>query len=387
MRTLRFLLRKEFLQIFRDRTMLMQVLFSPLMQLLLLGSAATFEVRNVPTAIVDDDYSQASRALEDQLAASGRFHILPSITSMPQADDEMLHGRADLILHVPAGFEHDLVRTGSAPLQMVMNAENGAEAAVAESYATRILSDYSDELATALHPVMRAAAPTPVGAATDAPTASPGTIDLETRGWYNPELDYKYYIIPGIMVTLVTAIGTLTTAMNIAREKEIGTLDQLNVTPVLRSQLIAAKVLPTWIIALVELAIGLVCAKLLFHVPMRGSIPLVFAVAAVYLLAALGIGLFISTLVETQQQALFVTYFALMVYMFMSGLFTPVRSMPVWTQWLAQLNPVKHCIVIMREVLLKGAGLAEIRTPLLVLVAYAVGVFALAVRQYSKTTA
>ncbi len=297
---------------------------------------------------------------------------------MPQADDEMLHGRADLIIRVPSGFERDLVRTGSAPLQMIMNAEDGAAASVAQSYATQILSRYSSELGTELHPALVPAAPA---------GAPAGPIDIETRGWYNPELNYKYYIIPGILVTLVTVIGTLTTAMNIAREKEIGTLDQLNVTPVLRSQLIASKVIPTWIIGLCELAIGLVLAVVLFHVPVHGSIPLIFAVAAVYLFAALGIGLFISTLVETQQQALFVTYFVMMVYLFMSGLFTPVRSMPTWTQWLAQLNPVKHFIVIMREVLLKGAGPADILTPFLVLVLYAVLIFSLAVRQYSKTTA
>ncbi len=378
MRTLRFLLRKEFLQIFRDRMLLAQVLLSPLMQLVLLGSAATFEVRHVPTAIVDEDFSQASRGLEDHLAASGRFTILRSITAMPQADDAMLHDRADLILRIPSGFERDLVRTGSAPLQMIMDAENGAAAVMAQSYATHILASYSDELTTELHPALDAA---------EAPDAVPASIQVETRGWYNPAQNYKYYIIPGILVQLVTVIGTLTTAMNIAREKEIGTLDQLNVTPVLRSQLIAAKVIPTWLIALAELTVGLVVAHLLFRVPVHGSIPLVFSVAAIYLFAALGIGLFISTLVDTQQQAMFVSYFVMMIYLFMSGLFTPVRSMPTWTQWLAQLNPVKHFIVIMRAVLLKGAGFADIRTPFLVLVVYAAVVFSLAVRQYSKTTA
>src|SRR5262249_26022691 len=185
-------------------------------------------------------------------------------------------------------------------------------------------------------------------------------------------------------VQLVTVVGTLLTAMNIVREKEIGTLDQLNVTPVPRSAFIAAKLIPLWAIALLELGLGLLVARFLFDVPFRGSILLVFLSAAVYLIAALGIGLWVSTLVETQQQAMFVTFFIVMVYLLMSGLFTPIRSMPVWAQWLAQVNPVKHFIGIMRAVMLKGAGLTDIARPLLVLAGFGAVVLSLAVKQYAK---
>jgi ABC-2 type transport system permease protein len=211
-------------------------------------------------------------------------------------------------------------------------------------------------------------------------------IDVRTRGWYNPMLDYHAYMVPGILVFLVTLVGTLLTAQNIAREKEIGTLEQLNVTPITRGQFIAGKLLPFWILAMVDLAVGLAVARFVFGVPMRGSLLLVFAAAAIYLVAALGIGLWISTLAETQQQAMFITFFILVIYVLMSGLFTPVDSMPRPVQWLTELNPVKHFIVIMRAVLIKGAGFAAVQTQFYALIAFAAVVLTLAVRQYSKTT-
>jgi ABC-2 type transport system permease protein len=212
-------------------------------------------------------------------------------------------------------------------------------------------------------------------------------IEVRTRGWYNAELDYTHYMVPGILVVLVTMIATAIGSMNIVREKEIGTLEQMNVTPVTRAQFIASKLIPFWLIALADLAFGLLLARLIFGVPMRGSLLLVFGAAVVYLAAALGIGLWVSTVAETQQQAMFLSFALNMVYLLMSGLFTPVQSMPRWAQWIAEASPVKHFIVIMRSVLVKGADLAAITTPLLVLAAYGAVVLTLAVRQYSKTTA
>jgi ABC-2 type transport system permease protein len=207
------------------------------------------------------------------------------------------------------------------------------------------------------------------------------------RGWYNPGLEYRDYMVPGILVLLVTTSGTLLSAMNITREKEIGTLEQLNVTPISKTQFVAGKLLPFWGLALVQLAVGMVLAKLAFDIPMRGSVALVFAAAAVYLVAALAIGLWISTVTETQQQAMFVTFFVLIIYMLMSGLFTPVSSMPGWARAVAELNPVAHFIRIVRAVLVKGAEVGDVQRSVGILAAYAVTVLALAVRQYSKTSA
>jgi ABC-2 type transport system permease protein len=202
------------------------------------------------------------------------------------------------------------------------------------------------------------------------PRAGWGTIDVRSRGWFNPTLNYKHYMVPGLLVSLTTIIGTLLTAQNIAREKELGTLEQLNVTPITRTQFIAGKLLPFWILALVTFSLGLGIGKLVFGIPMRGSLVLVYFSAAVYLVVALGIGLWISTIAHTQQQTLFVSFFIMMIYLLMSGLFTPIESMPTWAKWAAELNPVKHFVVIMRAVLVKGADLEAVSRPLGILAVY-----------------
>jgi ABC-2 type transport system permease protein len=370
LQVLRALLRKEYLQIFRDKLMLRQLILMPFVQLLLLSSAATFEVKTAHLYLVDKDHSSASRGLVDHLRASGRFQVVGATPSMDLADKAILSRDAGVILVVPQGFENDIVRTKNAEVQLIFNAEDGALAGVTNSYAQQIIAAYARDLGASLRPMV---------------TASP-SIDIRTRGWYNQELDYKDYMIPGILVQLLTLIGTLLTAMNIVREKELGTLDQLNVTPIPRSAFIAAKLIPLWTIALVELTIGLLVARFLFNVPMRGSIALVFFAASIYLVVALGIGLWVSTLVETQQQAMFVSFFLMLIYLLMSGLFTPVRSMPNWAQWIAEVNPVKHIIEIMRAVLLKGAGITDIVRPLTFLAVAGALVLTLAVRQYAKTS-
>ena len=382
MRTILFLVRKEYLHVFRDRATLAQVFMIPVIQLLVLANAATFEVKDTRMHVVDLDRTRASRELVSHFAASGRFVVAGHGASMKEADEGLMRRDVTLVLAIPAGFEADLVRTGAAPVQMVLNAEEGAAAGIVRAYGGRIVSAYAAELGAELRPTYRS-----VAAPGEAPPArGAGRIEVRGRGWYNPEMDYKAYMVPGILAALVTLIGTLLTAQNIAREKELGTLEQLNVTPVTRTQFIAGKLIPFWILALVELAIGLALGKLFFGLPMRGSLLLLFGVAAVYLVAALGIGLWISTVAETQQQAMFVTFFVLVVYLLMGGIYTPADSMPHWVQVISELNPVKHFVAIMRAILIKGAGFAEIQRPFLTLVAYAGVVFLLAVRQYRKTS-
>ena len=371
LRIIRVLLRKEYLQIFRDKLMVRQIVLMPFVQLILLSSAATFEVKTANVYLVDRDQSATSRGLVDRLRASGRFELTGTSPSMKLADDALLSRSAGMILGIPAGFERDVVRTRATSVQLIFNAEDGALAGVTNSYAQQIIAAYSRELQVTVKPMVME---TP-------------RIEIRTRGWYNQELDYKDYMIPGILVQLLTLVGTLLTAMNIVREKELGTLDQLNVTPIPRSAFIAAKLIPLWTIALAELAVGLVVARWVFGVPMVGSILLVFFAACIYLVVALGIGLWVSTTVDTQQQAMFISFFLILIYLLMSGLFTPIRSMPQWAQWMAELNPVKHFIAIMRAVLLKGAGLADIARPLSILAASGVIALTLAVRQYAKTTA
>jgi ABC-2 type transport system permease protein len=368
MRVLRALVKKEFLQIRRDRLMMRQLFIMPIVQLIVLSSAATFEVKRASMYVVDRDHTEASRGLVDRLRASGRFDLAGASASMDRANKAMLARRASMIVSIPADFEKDLVRRHAAAVQLILNAEDGAAAGVTHSYAAQIIAAYTRELGFETAPAIRPS----------------GVVDVRSKGWYNPDLDYRDYMVPGILVQLVTVIGTLLTAMNIVREKEIGTLDQLSVTPLGRGTFIAAKLIPLWIIALVELTLGLIVARVLFDVPTVGSIGLVFFVASVYLVAALGTGLLISTVVDTQQQAMFITFFVVMIYLLMSGLFTPVRSMPGWAQWIARANPVEHVIAMMRAIMLKGATLADVLRSLEYLTFFGAGMLALAIRQYGR---
>jgi len=391
MRTLRFLLRKEFLQIVRDRTLLGMIFMMPLIQLIILANAVTFEVTSARMYVIDRDRSTMSLGVVDRLTASGRFIPTAASQSLAAANDAMLDRGIDLIVVIPADFERDLVREMHAPVQVILNAEDGAAAGVTRSYVTQVLARYSAELGTSVRPALSmggagrvAGSPATGGAVPSSPSAGP-MIDVQRRGWYNPELNYRDYMVPGILVVLVTMIGTLLTAMNIVREKEAGTLDQLNVTPITRPVFIAAKLIPLWVFAMIDLALGLAFAHFVLGVPVHGSLVLVFFSAAVYLVVALGFGLWISTIADTQQQAMFVAYSVLLVYLLMSGLFTPISGMPGWAQWLAELNPVAHFVELMRAVLLKGAGLADVARPLGILAAMGVLMLTLAVRS-SRTS-
>jgi len=375
-RRILFLARAEALHVVRDRATLVQVLVVPVVQLLVLSNAATFLILNTPTYIVDFDRSIASRGLITRFAASGHFRVDGQSASPDLANDALLRGDVTMVLTIPPAFESSLVRTGVAPIQLAVNAEKGSAAGIVQAYASNIVSRYASEL-----DAMRG------NRTQEREPFRRASIDVRTRNWYNATLNYKHYMVPGILVALVTMIGTLLTAQNIAREKELGTLEQLNVTPITRGQFIAAKLLPFWVLGLVDLAIGLVVARFVFGVPMRGSVLLLFGSAAIYLVTALAIGLWISTLVETQQQAMFVTFFVMNVYLLMSGLFTPIDSMAPWVQVISQANPVRHFVTISRAVLVKGAGVSEIARPLLTLTAFGVVTLTLAIRQYSKRTA
>jgi ABC-2 type transport system permease protein len=321
-----------------------------------------------------------SRGLVTRFRASGHFRVDAQSVSPALANEALLRGDATMVLTIPHDFESDIVRTGSAPIQLTVNAEKGSAAGIVQAYATSIASAYASELEAARGGTGLEAADRP-------PRRGAARIDVRARSWYNPDLDYQHYMVPGILVALVTLIGTLLTAQNIAREKELGTLEQLNVTPMTRGQFIAAKLLPFWGLGLIDLAIGLLVGVVAFGVPVRGSVLLLFGSAAIYLVAALAIGLFISSLVETQQQAMFVTFFVMNVYLLMSGLFTPIDSMAPWVQMVSQLNPVRHFVTISRAILVKGAGAADIAQPMLILTAFGAVTLALAIRQYSKRAA
>ena len=384
MRRILFLARAEVLHIVRDRATLAQVLVLPILQLFVLSNAATFEIRDTPTYIVDSDVTSTSRGLIERFGGSGHFRIVGQSPSLDAANEELLRGNVTLVLTIPQDFESSIVRNRRGDVQLSVNAEKGSAAGIVQSYASQIVNAYAVELGARFHP-----GPATVRAheADPAPLRGVPRIEVQVRHRYNETLNYKHYMVPGLLVALVTMIGTLLSAQNIAREKELGTLEQLNVTPLTRGQFIAAKLLPLWVLGLLDLVIGLVLAKTVFGVPVRGSLLLLFGTAGVYLVVALSIGLWISTLVETQQQAMFVSFFIMNIYLLMSGLFTPIDSMAEWVQYVSMLNPVRHFVTIARALLVRGASLADIRMPLSILTVYAFVILALAIRQYSKRTA
>lgn len=371
MRAVFLLVRKEFLQVLRDRTTIAQVFLIPVIQLLVLSNAATFDVPRARLAVADADGSPLAASLVERLEGGGRFRVVRAQPT-PGGFEAALRGRAvSGVLHVPAGFARSMGRERRDTLQLELDAQDGATAGILLAAAQGILADWGREAL-------------PGGA--PAPGARLAPLDARPRGWYNPSRDYRHYMVPGILVSLVSIIGLLLTAQNIAREKELGTLEQLNVTPLTKGQFIAGKLIPYWLLALATFCLGLAVGRLAFGIPMRGSVPLVIACAMVYLVGALGVGLWLSTFAETQQQAMFLSFFVLLLYLLLSGIFTPVDAMPPWARALAQLNPVKHFVVIMRTVLVRGGGPAAIWREVATLAVFGAGMLALAVAQHRKRT-
>ena len=377
MRTILFLVRKEFLQIFRDRTTVFQIFMIPVVQLLVLANAATFDVKQVAMLVVDEDHTTVSSGLVQRLEAGRQFRVVRYTSSDAGVDHALLDRKVTAVLHIPRYFEEDLVRRGRAPVQLVLNAEEGATTGIVQSYANSILASYARELDRTL----------PLARSGTSATARVAPLDLRTQRWYNPTRNYKYWMVPALMVSLTTIIGLLLTAQNITRENELGTLEQLNVTPMTKIQFIAAKLIPFWILSMLIFSIGLAIGKLVFGIPMRGNLLIVYLAAAVYLIVVLGMGLGISTITRTQQQSMFVAFFFTLIFLLMSGLFTPVDSMPDWAQRVAEANPVKHFVSIMRAVLMRGAGLETVGRPIIGLGVAGVAVLALAVMRYRKSVA
>lgn len=372
MRAVLFLIRKEILQVARDRIMRIQILVPPLVQLLIVAQAMTFEVTRTDLALVDLDRSPASERLVERFTASGRFEAAVVTPSGDVADHALLTREANAVLRIPDGFERDLRRGLSPEVQLVLNAEDGAAAGVRSAYASQILAAFSADEGARMRPVQPA-------------SVRPGGIAVQTRTLYNPEGEYLGYMAIGLLAALVTLVGVLITSQNIAREREIGTLEQLNVTPLTRGQFIAGKLIPFWFLGLLELTLGLLVIRWAFGIPFAGSVGWVYLGAGVYLFAALGIGLLISTAVETQQQAMFLTFFVLVTMLFLGGIFTPVESMPDWAQTVAQANPIRHFVAVLRTVLMKGGGLPEIAGKLGAMALAAAVVLPLAVARYRKT--
>jgi len=371
MKTIIFIIQKEFKQIFRNKGMLPIIFIMPLIQLIILSNAATFEIKNIKFSFIDHNKSSTSRALIDKFKASDYFNMTAEFPSAKGANLAMQKGDVDIILEIPNHFDRDLVKEKHAVLSVNINAIDGAAAGVENVYITQIIQQFNKHIKTQL-------------LLSDKATEMPKIIEGIPLFWYNKTLNYKTYMVPGILVLLVTMVTLFLSGMNIVREKEIGTLEQINVTPIKKYQFIIGKLFPFWILGLVLLTIGLTIAKILFNIPILGSIFLMYSYTSIYILVILGIGLFISNFTETQQQAMFIAWFFMVIFILMSGLFTPIESMPHWAQMLTKFNPIKYFVEVMRMVMLKGAGLTDILPQLVKTLLYAIVMNGLAVYSYRK---
>ncbi len=371
MRTLRFLLRKEFRQIFRDKSIVAMIFFMPMVQLILMPLAADYEVRNINLSVVDHDKSPYSQKLISKIVASGYFRLTGYNASFKEAFGLIESDKADLILEIPHDFERNLIREDQEKLFVAVNAINGTKASLGGSYLGSIIGDFNADIRMQLvRPPRFSQFP---------------VIDVVASNWFNPVLNYKVFIVPGILAILVTMVGGFLSALNIVREKEIGTIEQINVTPIKKHIFILGKLIPFWVLANIVFTIGLLVARFVYGIVPVGSLLTLYAFISVYLLAVLGFGLLVSTFCDTQQQAMFIMFFFMMLFILLGGLFTSIDSMPEWAKMITRVNPVRYMIEVMRMVMLKGSNFRDVLPHVGVVSCMALVLNSWAILNYKKT--
>lgn len=372
MRILAYIIQKEFIQIIRNKAMLPMMTILPIVQLIVLSNAASNEIKNVNIVLMDQDRSQMSRQLVSKIDASREFSIISAVIDQQSAMASIQANETDIVLTIPPNFEQQYLRGEGVEVQMLINAINGQQATVGSGYLASIIADFNQSIMGEV----------PVRLVSQ--QAQVSGLVVASRNWYNPELSYTDFMVPGILAELTALLTIVLTAMNVVREREIGTIEQINVTPIKKWQFILGKLIPFLVVGLLLLTIGLIAGKLIFDIPMRGSILLIFAYALVNLVAVLGLGLLISNFADTQQQAIFVAFFFILIFILMCGLFTPIESMPAWAQYATIPNPLAHFIAVSRKVLIKGSGFMDIRMEFIYTILLAILTNSLAILSYQK---
>ena len=373
MKTLMFLLQKEFRQILRDRTILGMIMVVPVIQLLILPWAADYEIKNINITVVDHDRTEYSRELTSKVLASGYFRLAGFGTSFQEGFGQMENDLTDLVLEIPTDFEKDLVNGRVGKLFIAINAINGTKANIGGVYLNQIIGQYNQQIRTEMMPAPR--------------FQQIPFIEITSSNWYNRFLNYQQFMVPGILALLVTMIGAFMCALNIVKEKEIGTIEQINVTPIRKHHFILGKLIPFWVIGMFVFSVGLlIIARAVYGIVPLGSLWVLYAFLAVYLVAVLGVGLIISTYSNSQQQAMSLAFFFLMIFILLGGLFTSIDSMPEWAKWIARFNPVSWFIEVLRMIIMKGSGFRDIRLHFMVMTGFAVFFNSWAIWNYKKTS-
>jgi ABC-2 type transport system permease protein len=367
-------MRKEVIELRQDPRIFGVIFIAPIVQLTVLGYAATTDVRNVPIVIADADRTSASQDLISRFTGSGIFHVV-GIVSAPQDVDRYLEGgEAWMALSIPADFGRSMATGRRGNLQVIADGSDASSTNIALGYATNLLTEYAERTASA-----QSAA---------ASVQRPPALEPRVRIWFNPTLESRYFMLPGIFALLLLVVTANLSSMAIVREREIGTLEQLNVTPLGRIELLVGKLIPYGVIGLIDVFIVLLVIVFWFQVPLRGSFSLLFGMSVVYLMTTLGLGLFVSTISHTQQQAMMTsTFFFFIPMMYLSGFIFPIENMPAAIQPLTYLIPLRYFVVILRGIFLKGVGLETLWPQALALFVWGATMLTLAVLRSSKRLA
>lgn len=378
MRRTGVLIWKELIELRRDPRLFSIVIIAPILQLFVLAYAATTDIRNVPVVIADMDRSAASRELIERFQASQSFALVGVTTATSDVDRYLEHGDAWLAITIPAGYDEAIGSRGSGSVQIIADGSDANSAGVALGYATNLIAGYGQELSARRMQQPSAAAV----------RARAGSLEPRVRIWFNPRLQSRDFMIPGIVALLLLVITTNLSAMGIVREREVGTLEQLNVTPLRRSELIIGKLVPYALIGLIDVVLVLSVAVFWFQVPLRGSVVLLFGMTMVYLLSTLGLGLFVSTISSTQQQAMMTSvFFFLMPMVLLSGFVFPIENMPAVIQPITYLLPLRYFLIILRAIFMKGVGLESWWPQAAALLGWGVAILMLAILRSSKRSA
>jgi ABC-2 type transport system permease protein len=388
MQRLRRLVWKEFLELRENPRLLGIVIVAPIIQLTLLGYAATTDVKDVPVVVADGDRSPESRRLIERFDASVNFTVVDTVSTVAAIDEYLERGRAWIALAIPPGYGRDIEDGVPVALQVVADGTDSNSTTVALSYSTTLIGEYAQDLLQRPDAGARAMRATSPAMDLDPRATSVGAIDARIRVWFNSQLESRFFMIPGVLALLLLLVTANLAAMAIVREKELGTLEQLNVTPLRRWELIVGKLLPYGVIAMIDVLLVTAVAVFWFEVPLRGSFWLLLLLSLLYVLCTLALGLFISTVSDTQQQAMMTaTFFFLTPMIYLSGFIFPIENMPQVIQYVTYFIPLRYFLVIVRGIFLKGIGLELLWPQSLAMAAWGAVVLAAAVARSRKRSA
>jgi ABC-2 type transport system permease protein len=368
---IKYLLKKEFKQIFRNPFLPRMIVMFPFMVLMVFPWAASYEIKNLNLSVIDNDHSTYSRQLTQKIVSSNYFRLTDISPNFKTALKSIEKNNADLILEIPPHFEKDLVNRQGAKVMVSANAVNGMKGGIGMTYLMSIVNSFNSEIIQELMPANTAGSAVP-------------TVVIDSQYRFNPHLNYRVFMVPALIVLILTQLCGFLPGVSIVFEKELGTMEQINVSPVSRIQFIVAKLIPYWLIGFVVLTFGFLIARVVYGLVPVGHFSTIYLFAMIFILTVSGLGLVVSNYAQTLQQAMFIVFFFMLVFIMLSGLYTPIDSMPDWAKWVAAFNPLKHFMVVMRSVYLKGSNPADLLKELYALIGFALFFNSWAVLSYRK---